>query len=251
VSQQSLAYIVTEEGTLIQLKANSVLQNFKSYNVLLFYALESKNLYNWVGKKAKSSIITHIDDAENLILSMHPDMTVLRHITINEKNKHDLPAFLEDIGISINDYKERLQLWREFEISIYSNIQKLSIEENNNRMLNKIDLAIEASSKILDLAKKIHDSDLVEEKRQFIKELTKQLEDKTQKTDTRFEINKLVPKLEKSIQKRNIEDAVTFYTEIILLYKKIEEQPPHAHQLVIDSYEQFFLEWENERIFTI
>ncbi len=124
----TLSYLMTESGALIQLKPTTVLQNFKSYNVLLFYSVSSKSLYNWIGRKASRELVEHIENAEQLILKMHPGMTVLRHATINEQDKNSIQNFLEDIGISLQDYKDRLNLWREFEISVYSDIQKLSID---------------------------------------------------------------------------------------------------------------------------
>ena len=103
-----------ETGTLIQLKSNSVLQNFKSFNVLLFYSTGSKILYDWIGKKAPPEVIAQIVNAEQLILGMHPDLTVLQHIMVKEQDKNNVIEFFSDIGISLEDYKERMKLWYEW-----------------------------------------------------------------------------------------------------------------------------------------
>ena len=241
---QTLSYLMTESGALVQLKTNIILQNFKSYNVLLFYNVNSKCLYNWIGRKVNQTLIEHIENAEQLILKMHPGMTVLRHTTINEKDKDSIQNFLDDIGISAQDYKDRLRLWREFEISVYSDIQKLRIAENNHLMLNKLDKAIDVSAEIMELAQKINDLSLVEEKKQLIAETKVKLESNTQKNDVLIEINLLIPKLQTCIKTENVGDAVSLYNQITLLYKSIDQQPSDIHKEIIQSYENFYNNWE-------
>ncbi|MHA1453245.1 MAG: hypothetical protein ACTSRD_10315 [Promethearchaeota archaeon] len=237
---------MTESGALVQLKPNIVLQNFKSYNLLLFYTINSKSLYNWTGRKANQTLIGHIENAEQLILKMHPGMTVLRHITIREQDKNSIQNFLDDIGISLQDYKDRLRLWREFEISVYSDIQKLKIAENNHLMLNKLDKAIDVSAKIQELARTINDVSLVKEKEQLILETTEKLESNTHKNEILTEINQLIPKLNKCVTTKDVETAVSIYNQITLLYRSINEQPSKSHREIIQSYENFYNEWEKE-----
>ena len=235
---------MTESGALVQLKPNAVLQNFKSYNLLLFYVGNSKILYNWIGRKANRTLIEHIENAEQLILKMHPGMTVLRHITVKEKDKDSIQNFLDDIGVSVQDYQDRLRLWREFEISVYSEIQKLRIAENNHLMLNKLDKAIDISAEIMELARKINDNSLVEEKKLLILETNEKLESNTHTNEILTEINQLIPKLHNCIRTGNVGDAVSFYNQIILLYKSIDVQPTKAHNEILDSYVRFYNSWE-------
>ena len=243
---QTLAYLMTDSGVLVQLKSNNILQNFKSYNILLFYSANSRNLYNWIGNKANQALLDHIKHVEQLILKMHPEMMVLRHITVKENDRNALLGFLEDIGIGIEEYKERIRLWHEFEISIYSDIQKLKIAENNHLMLNKLDEAIEVSTKIIDLAKQIHDHSLVEEKTQLIKEAQEKLEVNTEKNNALAEIEQLIPKLKKSITMEDMENAVSLYNQITLIYKSINESPSFIHEEILRSYEEFYSKWEKE-----
>ncbi|MBN2156835.1 MAG: hypothetical protein JW776_12400 [Candidatus Lokiarchaeota archaeon] len=243
MNNKTLAYLVGEQGTLVQLKPTIILQNFKSYNVILFYT-PSKNLYNWIGRKANSQIVESIEKAEQLILNMHPDMTVLRHITVKEQDKDSLDEFLDDIGISLFDYKERVRLWWEFEISVYADIQKLKIKENNHLMLNQLEKVIDVANNIINLAEKIHDSSLVEEKRSFIEEITKKLHTFNKKNATLLEIDKMITALRNCIQIQDIEEAVTLYNRISLLYKRINENPIDDHQRVIDDYLHFYDKWE-------
>jgi hypothetical protein len=237
---------VSQQGTLLQLKPNNVLQNFKSYNVLLFYVFESKILYNWIGRKANSMEKESIDNAEQMILHMHPDMRVLRHVTINEQDRNNLEGFLRDIGVSLDDYKDRLRLWNEFEISVYSEIQNLRIEENNCLMLNNLEKVIEAASQITDLAKKINDIALISEKQLFIQKITKKIEINNKKEAIILEINIIIPKLKNSIQTDNVEEAVSHFNRVTLLYKRINEKPSESHQEILDSYLEFYTAWENK-----
>lgn len=233
-----------ESGALVQLKPNTVLQNFKSYNLLVFYSVNSKTLYNWIGRKAIPSLIEHIENAESLILKIHPGMTVLRHTTIKEQDKNSIQHFLNDIGISIQDYRDRLRLWREFEISIYSDIQKLRIAENNHLMLSKLDEAINVSSKIVELAKQIHDDSLVEEKTKLINETREKLDVNTEKNNALVEIEQLISELKNSIATEDVENAVSLYNQIILIYKSIDESPSNSHEVILRSYEEFYTNWE-------
>ena len=243
---QTLSYLMTESGALVQLKPNAVLQNFKSYNLLLFYTVNTKSLYNWIGRKANQILIGHIENAEQLILKMHPGMTVLRHIKIREQDKNSIQNFLDDIGISVQDYKDRLRLWREFEISVYSDIQKLKIAENNHLMLNKLDKAIDVSAKIQELARTINDVSLAKEKEQLILETKEKLESNTHKNEILTEINQLIPKLNNCVTTKDVEAAVSIYNQITLLYRGINEQPSKSHIEIIRSYENFYNEWEKE-----
>jgi len=245
MSHQSLAYLVTEQGALVQLKSHSILQNFKSHNLLVFYAFQSKILYNWIGRRADVHTVENIDNTEQLIMGMHPGKTILRHITIYEQNRDGIEEFLKDIGISLEDYKERLSLWREFEISVYSDIQKFKIEENNNLILDKFVEAMDSANHIRLLAEKIHDSALVKEKIHFIENLQEKKKLIDKKNTILSEINKLIPELKNSIISHNIEAAVSLYNQITLMYKKINQEPAKENKAVIDEYLKFYEEWES------
>ncbi len=111
-------------------------------------------------------------------------------------------------------------------------------------MLKKFNEAIDISVEIMELAQKINDTSLVEEKKRLISETKEKLESNTNKNEILTEINRLIPKLNHCILNENVGDAVSFYNEIIFLYKSINEEPSKDHKVVIDSYVQFYNAWE-------
>jgi hypothetical protein len=237
VNQHSLAYLVAKDGALIQLKEDKILPNFKSYNVLLFYSAVSKSLYNWVGIRADSQILEHIEEAENLILGMHPEMKVLRHLIIKESADMDnLKNMLEDIGIRYSDYEERMRLWREFEISVYADIQKLKIKENNLLMVGKLTEAIEVDKKIVESAKKIQHTSLIAEKQEKIENLSSKVKETVKNNALLSEINLLILQLKNAVLGKDIENAVSIYNEIILLYKTVNQDPSPKNQKILKLF---------------
>lgn len=111
-------------------------------------------------------------------------------------------------------------------------------------MLNKLNKAIDISAEIMELARKINDNSLVEEKKLLILETNEKLESNTHTNVILTEINQLIPKLHNCIRTGNVGDAVSFYNQIILLYKSVDVQPTKAHNEILDSYVRFYNSWE-------
>jgi len=73
-------------GTFEEILPEKLLNNLSLFNVLTFYIPNQKRMYVWIGKKVSQSLKSHIPQIRVAISREHPELQILRNITIESKN---------------------------------------------------------------------------------------------------------------------------------------------------------------------
>jgi len=125
-------------------------------------------MYIWIGKKVSQSLKKLIPKIRGAISSEHPELKILRNVTIESGLE---PAeFLEIIGITEEVLKARIKKLEIDLLPILSEINRLKEKVDKYFISENYNMAIDAAQKIANLAKDIDDDSLEQDQINFINE---------------------------------------------------------------------------------
>jgi len=166
MSSNIITFKLNYSGSFEEVAQESLLNNFTLFNVLTIYVPNQKHMYVWIGKKVSQSLKSHIPQIRGAISREHPELQILRNITI--ESGLEPPEFLEIIGIKEAILKSNI---KELEIKllpILSEINRLKSKADKYFGSNNYEDAIKIAQKIVTLAKSINDDSLEQDQINFI-----------------------------------------------------------------------------------
>lgn len=166
MSSNIITFKLNYSGSFEEVAQESLLENFTLFNILTFYIPNQKRMYIWIGKKASQSLKSHIPKIRGAISKEHPELQILRNITI--ESELEPPEFLEIIGIEEAILKSHI---KELEIKllpILSEINRLKSKADKFFASNNYEDAIKIAQKIVMLGQGINDDSLEQDQINFI-----------------------------------------------------------------------------------
>ncbi|NVM18805.1 MAG: hypothetical protein HWN80_13905 [Candidatus Lokiarchaeota archaeon] len=166
MSSNIIIFKLNYSGSFEEVAQESLVDNFTLFNVLTIYVPHQKHMYIWIGKRVSQSLKSHIPQIRSAIAREHPELQILRNITI--ESGLEPPEFLEIIGIEENILKSNI---KELEIKllpVLSEINRLKSQVDHYFISNRYEEAIMIAQKIITLAKGINDDSLEQDQINFI-----------------------------------------------------------------------------------
>ena len=155
-------------GTFKEISEENILLSFTLFDILTFYVPNQRLMYIWIGKKVSQSLKKLIPQIRGAISSEHPELKILRNITIESGLE---PAeFLGLIGITEEGMKARIKKLEIKLLPILSEINRLKEKVDKYFISENYNMAIDAAQKIVNLAKDIDDDSLEQDQINFINE---------------------------------------------------------------------------------
>ncbi|MFX1289002.1 MAG: hypothetical protein ACFFFY_10660 [Promethearchaeota archaeon] len=168
MSSEIKIFKLNYSGSFEKILPEKILNNLTLFNVLTFYIPNQKKMYVWIGKKVSQSLKSLIPQIRAAISREHPELQVLRNITI--ESGLESPEFLENIGIEESILKSNI---KELEIKllpVISEINRLKSKADDYFISNNYHGAIINAQKVVMLAKAINDDSLEKDQISFITE---------------------------------------------------------------------------------
>lgn len=168
MSSEIKIFRLNYSGNFEEILPENLLSSFTLFNILTFYIPIHKRMYIWIGKRASQSLKSHIPQIRRVISWEHPELQILRNITV--ESGFEPPEFFEIIGIEEVILKSNI---KELEIKflpVISEIYRLKSQEDKLFISNNYDDAIKIAQKIVTLAKGINDDSLEQDQINFINE---------------------------------------------------------------------------------
>jgi len=155
-------------GSLEEILQENLLENFNLFDILTFYIPNQRLMYIWIGKKVSQSLKSHIPQIREAISSEHPELKILRNITIESGLEPN--EFLETIGITEDILKARIKKLERNLLPALSEINRLKEKADKYFISENYNMAINVAQKIVNLAKDIDDNYLEQDQINFISE---------------------------------------------------------------------------------
>lgn len=153
-------------GSFEEILPEVLLNNLSLFNILTFYIPNQKRMYIWIGKRVSHTLKSHIPQIRSAISQEHPELQILRNITV--ESGLEPPEFLEIIGVEESILKARI---KELEIKllpVLSEINRLKSKADEFFISNNFEDAINISQNIIRLSKTITDDSLEQDQINFI-----------------------------------------------------------------------------------
>jgi len=166
MSSEIKIFRLNYSGSFEEILPEKLLSNFTLFNILTFYIPNQKRMYIWIGKKTSHSLKSLIPKIRRTISREHPELQILRNITI--ESGLEPPEFLEIIGIEEAILKLHI---KELEIKllpVLSEISRLKSKADKFFTSNNYEDAIKIAQKIMTLAQSINDDSLEQDQINFI-----------------------------------------------------------------------------------
>ncbi len=166
MSSEVKIFKLNYSGSFKEILLKDLLSNLSLFNILTFYVPNQKKMYIWIGKRVSLNLKSHIPKIRTAFSREHPELQILRNITI--ESGLEPPEFLEIIGVEESILKSKI---KELEIKllpVLSEINKLKTKADGYFISNNYDDAIKSAQKIVTLAKTIKDDSLEQDQINFI-----------------------------------------------------------------------------------
>jgi len=166
MSSEIKIFRLNYSGSFEEIDSENLLNNFTLFNILTFYIPNQKRMYIWIGKKASQSLKSHIPQIRGAISREHPELQIIRNITI--ESGLEPPEFLEIIGIEEAILKSNI---KELEIKllpVLSEINRLKTKADKFFASSNYEDAIKIAQKIVTLGQGINDDSLEQDQINFI-----------------------------------------------------------------------------------
>jgi len=166
MSSEIKIFKLNYSGSFEEILPEKLLSNLSLFNILTFYVPNQKRMYIWIGKKVSHTLKSHIPQIRAAISQKHPELQILRNITI--ESGLEPPDFLKIIGIEESILKSKI---KELEIKllpVFSEISRLKSKADEYFISNNYEDAIKSAQKIVTLAKTINDESLEQDQISFI-----------------------------------------------------------------------------------
>ncbi len=261
MSSEIKIFRLNYSGSFEEILPENLLSSFTLFNILTFYVPNQKRMYIWIGKRVSQSLKSHIPQIRGAISREHPELQILRNITI-ESGLEPLD-FLEIIGIEEVALKSNI---KELEIKllpVLSEINRLKSQADKYFISNDYEDAIKIAQKIVTLAKSINDDSLEQDQINFIiearsraraGEILQEIEILCKEATTKFDqlvkfekfhdAHKLVEDIKQKYENEYDLSAIPLAQQLLLkdenmVYKlKIEQEP------ILKDIEDFIISFE-------
>ncbi|MHA2287490.1 MAG: hypothetical protein ACXABG_01760 [Promethearchaeota archaeon] len=166
MSSNIVIFKLNYSGSFEEVALENLLSNFTLFNVLTVYVPNQKHMYIWIGKKVSHSLKSHIPQIRSAISREHPELQILRNITV--ESGAESTEFLELVNIDEKTLKAKLKNLEIKLLPVLSEINRLKSQADRNFIINNYDEAIEIARKIITLAQAINDDSLEQDQINFI-----------------------------------------------------------------------------------
>ncbi len=166
MSSEIKIFRLNYSGSVEELLLENLLSSFTLFNILTFYIPNQKRMYIWIGKRVSQSLKSHIPQIRVAISREHPELQILRNITI--ESGLEPPEFLEIIGIEEAILKSNIKALEIKLLPVLSEINRLKSKADKFFILNNYEDAINIAQKIVTLAQGINDNSLEQDQINFI-----------------------------------------------------------------------------------
>ena len=261
MSSNIITFKLNYSGSFEEVAQESLLNYFTLFNVLIIYVPYQKHMYIWIGKKASQTLKSHIPQIRGAISREHPELQILRNITI-ESGLEPL-EFLEIIGIDEAILKSTIKKLEIKLLPVLSEINRLKSKADKYFVSNNYEDAIKIAQKIVTLAKSINDDSLEQDQTYFIiearsraraTEILQEIEilckeataefDKLVKAEKYPDAHKLVEGIKRKYENKYDLSIIPLAQQLLLkdenmIYKlKIEQEP------ILKDIEDFIVSFE-------
>jgi len=220
-------------GSFEEIAPENLLDKFNLFNILTIYVFNQKHMYVWIGKKVSQSLKSHIPQIRGAISREHPELQILRNLTI--ESGLETPEFLNIIGIEEEILKSNIKKLEVRLLPVLSEISRLKEKSDRFFIVSNYGEAIKLAQKIVDLAREIKDDSLEQDQISFIKEA----HIRARASEILNEIEKVCKELTKKfnqlVETENYEEARTIVEEFKQKYADKYELSsiPLAQQLLL------------------
>jgi len=248
-------------GSFEEIALENLLTNFTLFNILTIYTSNQKHMYVWIGKKTSHSLKSHIPQIRGAISREHPELQILRNITI--ESGLEPPEFLEIIGIEEAILKSHI---KELEIKllpILSEINRLKSKADKNFISNNYEDAIKIAQKIVTLAQGINDDSLEQDQINFIiearsrahaSEILQEIEILCKESTTEFDqlvkaekyqdAHKLVEEIKKKYENKYNLSIIPLTQQLLLKDENMVYRLKIEQESILKSIEAFVISFE-------
>jgi len=248
MSSEIKIFRLNYSGSVEELLPENLLSSFTLFNILTFYIPNQKRMYIWIGKRVSQSLKSHIPQIRVAISREHPELQILRNITI--ESGLEPPEFLEIIGIEEAILKSNIKALEIKLLPVLSEINRLKSKADKFFISNNYEDAINIAQKIVTLAQGINDDSLEQDQINFIiearsraraSEILQEIEILCKETTMEFDqlvkeekyqdAHKLVEEIKKKYENKYNLSKIPLTQQLLLkdenmVYKlKIEQEP--------------------------
>ncbi|MHA1674615.1 MAG: hypothetical protein ACTSYI_13435 [Promethearchaeota archaeon] len=175
-----LSYRLLPDGSIFQVDPGEISSYFININIVAIYFYAQKRLYIWIGERVSRELQNQIPHIERQILERNPNITILRHFTV-EGVKYETEEFLRSLHIPLEEFKQGLIHWDNFQKSNLEQIKNLRIQIEELKISNEFGRIKEIANQIINLAEKISNDQIVQEHEALISSLIDQEEGEKEK----------------------------------------------------------------------
>ena len=171
-----LSYKLLPDGSIFRVDPGDIASQFININIIACYFFSQRRLYIWIGDSVSRELQNQIPHIERQILDRNPNITILRHFTI-EGVKGEAQEFINLMHIPFEEFENQLSHWDTFHTSTIERIRNLQTEIEELKTSNEFGRIKEIANQILTLAGEISDEQVVQEYEALISTLFNQEEE--------------------------------------------------------------------------
>jgi len=261
MSSEIKIFRLNYSGSFEEILPEKLLSNFTLFNILTFYIPNQKRMYIWIGKKTSHSLKSLIPKIRRTISREHPELQILRNITI--ESGLEPPEFLEIIGIEEAILKLHI---KELEIKllpVLSEISRLKSKADKFFTSNNYEDAIKIAQKIMTLAQSINDDSLEQDQINFIiearsraraSEILKEIEilckeataefDQLVKVEKYQDAHKLVEEIKKKYENKYNLSIIPLAQQLLLKDENMVYRLKIEQEFILKNIEAFVISFE-------
>jgi len=217
-----LSYKLLDDGSIFKIPNEDLSSFFINVNIISVYFYKEKRLYIWKGENVPRNLQNHIPLIEEQILRLNPDITILRHFTV-EGVKEETIELLGLLRINQEDFKKQLEEWDNFRERMLSSIEILQNEIKEHYTNNEFREIQTKANDIIDIAEKLQEIDIISEHERIIQEVIKKL-DVGAEEDIKSKLEPLKQKFEDFEKSNQFEDARKILKEINEILEKTQDR---------------------------
>ncbi|MCF2138849.1 MAG: hypothetical protein K9W44_02180 [Candidatus Lokiarchaeota archaeon] len=233
-SKNLLLYILKPDGQIEELDLDDLPSKLISVNVIYLYHNEKRRLYIWIGKNAGQKLKNSIPIAEKIILEKNPDISIIRHFTVDEGNESS--DFWADTLLDQDLIRKKQRRWAEFRLEKYAFLSDLKINITSAKNVGNFETALNYIEQLIQTAREIYDWDIIEEYTKLKEQILRVKDLKSRKSEIKGQIPHMIAKLDSLIKDKKFIDAHNT-SEVIREYYSIlfNESIPSKFQRSLNS----------------
>ncbi len=236
MSSNIKVFKLTYSGNFIELSSENELDYFNLFDIIAVFVSNQKRMYVWIAKKSVQSLKNHIPQIRQIFSREHPELVLLRNITIEAG--FEPPEFFDLMGFTREELRSHLQNIETRLLPIMSEINRLKNDADKLFISEEFEKAIFQANKIIELAKKIEDESVENDQKNFINQAQIKLNFKKKLKEIEEECKVVIKEFEERI---NVEDFRGAHGIVNVFKLKFEKEynlmtiPLAKHILLMDQ----------------